>query len=477
MSATPTQAQTTATTHGSPAQGGRRAEPLTARLRRSALGAGRVGGLGLLTLLVLCTLTLIGMLVPTYASLALAGAVLVLAIGLTVYEPAAIPVLAMPALVIVERIGGEGTDLSFSDFALFGAFWCAILLCRRPFSPPMRTLLWLSCAYQAATLFTVLFNPFRQNTVEWFHSWISVAGALVVGWAVGRAGRAHAGLSLFLLACLTIALLTCVTAVQKLAAGDTGPVYLEWPFGMHKNFIGCTLAFAALVAYARPRWMRWPSPLALGAFWLCTLAIVASQARQALVGLGVGVLVVALRREQGRHRSKLILLAVLPALYFVGSVIRDQLTSTNQFNSAHQRLAWYQQTLEIWRDNPAFGVGLRWWTAGRTEYAFQPPNAELEVLSSAGAVGLAGFLILMGGALLVLWRLDHTYGTLAFALLLMRLVQGQFDLFWSAVVVSVPFLLIGVCLGAQAAEQDDARRLSRTGAAGPRTTTEDRGTL
>lgn len=421
--------------------------------------AGRLGAFGLLVVVVLGVLVLIGMLVPSYSALALAAAVLVLAIGLTAHDPVAIPVLAMPAMVIVERVGGEGANLSFSDFALFGAFWCAILLCRRPFSPPMRTLLWLSCIYQAATLFTVLFNPYQQNTIEWFHSWLSVAGALVVGWAVGRGGRARTGLTLFLVACLVIAVLTCIVAVQKLVEGESGPVYLEWPVPMHKNFVGCVVAFAALVAYARPRWVGWSPPLALAAFWVCTLAVVASQARQALVGLGIGVLIVALRPEPGRKRSKLILLAVAPALYFVGSMIQEQLESTNRFNSAHQRLAWYQQALDIWRENPAFGVGLRWWTAGRTEYAFQPPNAELEVLSSAGAVGLVGFILLMGGALVVLWHLDRRYGTLAFAILAMRLVQGQFDLFWSAVVVSVPFLLIGVCLGAQAlaASEDDDR--------------------
>ncbi len=45
-----------------------------------------------------------------------------------------------------------------------------------------------------ATLFTVVANPYLLNAVEWFHAWLLVAGALVVGWAVGRAGYARAGL-------------------------------------------------------------------------------------------------------------------------------------------------------------------------------------------------------------------------------------------------------------------------------------------
>lgn len=418
--------------------------------------AGQVGVRAVVAVVVLVVLAAIGWLVPMYSPFALAGAVLVLLIGLTAHEPAAIPLAAMPAMVVVQRIGGESVNLTFSDFALFIAFWCALFFARRPFSRPMRTLLWLSAIYQAATLFTVVANPYRQNTVEWFHAWLSVGGALVVGWAIGRAGRARTGLTLFLLACVGIAVLTCIDAGQQLADGASGPVYLEWPFLMHKNFIGCVLAFAALLAYARPDWLGWPRVLSLTTFWLFVLAIVGSQARQALVGLSVGVLVVAMRPSPGRHRSKLILLAVVPGLYFVGAAIQDQLESTDLFNSAHQRLTWYQQAIEIWQENPVVGVGLRWWTAGRTEYTFQPPNAELEVMSSAGLVGLIAFLVLMGGALVVLWRLDRRFGTLAFAILLTRLVQSQFDLFWSAIVVSVPFVLIGICLGAQALAAEQA---------------------
>ena len=61
-----------------------------------------------------------------------------------------------------------------------------------------------------------------------------------------------------------------------------------------------------------------------------------------------------------------------------------------------------------------------------------------------------GGLVLFLGALALLWRRNPRFGTLAFAMLLMRFVQGQFDLFWSSVVVSVPFVVVGVCLGAEA---------------------------
>lgn len=398
----------------------------------------------------LVVLFLMGMLVEYRREVAVAAALGILVVGLTLFEPAALPVLALPALLIVDRVGGEATNLSVSDLVLAVGLWPALLLSAKPFSPPMRAILWLSFVYQVATLFTVVANVYTANTVEWFHAWLSVAGALVLGWAVGRAGYARAGLTLFLLAAAVIAVLTLVQAVAQLSVGNTGPVYLEAPWGMHKNFIGCVLGFAAVVAYVRPSWTGWTKRWAISAFVLFTLGILASQARQALIGLGVALVVVALRKDPERKRSKVMLLGVAPAAVFVGSIVQEQLAEGNEHNSAFQRLTWYEQSLQVWDTSPWFGVGLRWWTAGRTDYVFQPPNAEIEVLSSAGIFGLTGFLLLFLGALAVLWRLDRRFGTLAFTILLTRFVQGQFDLFWVAVQVSVPFAIVGVCLGAEA---------------------------
>ena len=53
------------------------------------------------------------------------------------------------------------------------------------------------------------------------------------------------------------------------------------------------------------------------------------------------------------------------------------------------------------------------------------------------------------GGLVVLLRMNPRYGTLAVAALGSRLVQSQFDLFWVSVQVSVPFVLVGICLGAE----------------------------
>jgi hypothetical protein len=99
------------------------------------------------------------------------------------------------------------------------------------------------------------------------------------------------------------------------------------------------------------------------------------------------------------------------------------------------------------------GHGLRFWTVGRG-LGYQPPNAELEVLASAGVVGLLGFLALVVGTVVILWRVDPVYGTVAVAVVLSRLVQSQLDLFWVAVQTSVPFVVAGVALGVEALERE-----------------------
>ncbi|MFI2753350.1 O-antigen ligase family protein [Cellulomonas sp. P22] len=373
-----------------------------------------------------------------------------LTVGLTLRQPALVPALAMPAMVLVNRVvGGDGV-LSISDLVLFLAFWPALLLGARPFSPALRSLLWASAVYQALTLFTVIVNPYAANTVEWFHAWLLVSGALVVGWAVGAGGHARLGLGLLVGVAACVAVLACVVWVGEAVQGRFGPVYLEEPLLMHKNYLGGLLAFAAVVVYVRPTWLRWDDAVCLALFALFVLGILASQSRQAMLGLAVAVTVVALRPDPHRRRSRVVLVAVVAATVAVLSLVRDQIASGDVHNSANQRLAWFEQSIAIWQHDPLFGAGLRWWYTDRFPERFQPPNAEFEVLSSAGVVGLVGFVLLVVVALVVLWRVDPQFGTLAFAIVLMRVVQGQFDLFWVAAQVSIPFAVAGVCLGAQA---------------------------
>ena len=208
--------------------------------------------------------------------------------------------------------------------------------------------------------------------------------------------------------------------------------------------------------YARPDWLGWSRGWARTALALFAAAILLSQSRQAIIGLGVALVVLAFRDRRGRRRWTLVLLGVVPALVLVATLVRDQVQSGNQFNSVFQRLSWFDDTLGVWAQSPWVGQGLRFWTTGRTAVGFQPPNAELEVLASAGVIGLAAFLLFMIGTLRQLWALPVAYGMLAFAAVLSRIVQSQLDLFWISIQVSVPFALAGVAIGALARDEAES---------------------
>lgn len=418
-------------------------------------------GIAILVGVALLVTLAVAWLVPDQPMMAvgLAGALMVGVLALV--NPVVLPLLAMPLIVVVQRVGGGAIDLTASDAILALAFWPAVVLGPRPLSPELRRLLWLNAVYQGLTLFTLLANPFLANTVEWFHAWLLVSGALVVGWAVGASGHGRLGMSLFLLACLALAVPAILQGLLQYAGGNFGAVYPRWPWPMHKNFIGNLLGVAALVAYARPPWLGWSRRAAFAAFGVLVAGVAVSQSRQALVGLAIGLIIVSFRKQDGRRRATLALAAVIPIAYVILTMVRDQIASGNVHNSWFQRLTWYTESLAIWQQSPWFGHGLRYWTQPEAPGAFQPPNAFLEVAASAGVVGLLGFLVMWGGFAVVLYRVDPAFGTLALALAVSRLAQAQLDLFWVSVSVSAPFLLVGLCLGQQAWQRTSEHASSR----------------
>lgn len=394
----------------------------------------------------------VGWLIPQTPLLALGAAGAILVLGLVAVDAALVPLLFIPLLYITYRVGGGGVDLSVSDMALGLGTVPAIIFARRPFTRPLRQLLWLTVIYQASTLFTVVANPYTANAVEWVHAWFLIGGALIYGWAIGRSGHGDTGMKLLLGTASVVAGFVILRGLLNLSQGSFEAV--AFTFGMHKNFLGTVLAITALIAYVRPLWLELDPRVAGALFWWLTAAVGFTQSRQAIIALGIALVVLVLRTNTDRRRSKLILLAIIPALVVVGTLVQDQAESDNQFNSYFQRLTWFEDAFEVWSTQPIVGVGLRYWYTGNYP-AFQPPNAEIEVLTSAGLIGLAGFLALMIGSVVVLWRVTPAYGTLAVLVVLSRFVQGQFDLFWVAAQCSIPFVIAGICLGVQALHEAD----------------------
>ena len=386
----------------------------------------------------------------------------VLAIGLYAIAPMAVIAFAVPATLLVARVGTGTSNLSISDFVLFVATFAALPFFHPKESPVMKRLLVFLVVYQAALLLTVVDNPYHADVIEWFHELFLVGGSLIVGWVVARQGATKAALSVFLSGSTIIALWTCEASVKHHFQA------VDLPLGMQKNFIGVMLMFAVLVAFLNPDWVGWEGKWHRSAMYICVLGIIAAQSRQAMIGCALGVVVAAIRTRrlsQLKRRSRMLLLATIPLVVIAYVTISREFASSNRFNSVHQREAWYQQALQVWHTSPWLGVGLRWWYTARFPFSFQPPNGELEMLSSAGIVGLAAFLFLFGRSLAVLWTLPIRFGTLAFTALLMRFVEGQFDIFWVSATSAIPWIMVGLSLGALARwnSEADADRVESSG--------------
>ncbi len=366
-----------------------------------------------------------------------------LAVGAVAWDVMILPVLAVPATLLVFRVSATSSNLSFSDLVLGVATLCAVPMFRLRSDAYVRKLLLLLAFYEATTLLNVVYNPYRANIVEWVHEAFLVGGSLVIGWLVASRHRAGTATTAYLVGSSIIAL----WAVAWSVAHHLAPAYL--PLGMQKNYIGDMLCFAFLLAYARPDWMSQRVAENSTKIWaICAAGMLASQSKQAMISAVVGAGILTFRDRNLRRHAKAIITACIPMIVIAAVVVDKKLRSSNKFNSVHQRETWLRQSLQIWHMSPWFGIGLRWWYTNRVPFSFQPPNGEAEVLTSAGLVGLVGFLVLVIGAVVVLRRVPSRYGTLALAIVVARLVQGQLDVFWVTAQGSIPWLLAGMCLGA-----------------------------
>jgi polysaccharide biosynthesis protein PslJ len=404
------------------------------------------------TILVVAVGLTVGAVATGYESLGLPLALGILVLGLAFVDLSIVPALALPATLIVERVAGV---LSGSDLVLVGATCVALVMLRGRGATALQPLLWSGVVYLALAIPTLILNRYAANLVEWLHEVVLVLGSMVVGFVVGREGKAKLALSIYIVACLVMGVAAVVVALVTFEqTGMFLPVYLG---GLHKNLIGGALAVAVVMLFARPPWLGWSGRMAYLCALVCALGVLATQSRQGLVAMMVGVLIITLRPiALGHRRGRLLWLLYVPGAAFVVIQLQDQLASGDEFNSAYQRLTWFTQSIEIWQSSPIFGVGLRWWYTTRFAESFQPPNAELEVLTTVGVVGLIGFLLMFGAASWGLSRLDPVYGTIGLAVIATRFVQAQFDLYWVAGQASLLWIVAGICYGVMVRDRETA---------------------
>ena len=391
---------------------------------------------------------LAGFLSGRYPELAVPVAIVLLLLAIAFIDLTYVLVIGFLASVLVFVRAGP---MSVADLALGLAMIVALLMIRGRGVKTLQPLLWAGAFYLALTLPQLVLNRYIENYIEWAHEVLLVIGAALVGFVIGREGKARLALSLFIVLCSVMALFAIASNLTG-GGGYVGP----W----HKNAIGAFLMYGAIIAFANPPWMGWRPIWAYAAFGLCGLGMLSS--RQALVGTLIGVLIIGTRpRFHNGKRSRWMPLLLIPTAWFIYLAVVEQLTEDNPFNSASQRLAWYVDSVAVWLMSPIYGVGHRWWTTGHTGYGgFQPPNAELEVLTTTGILGLVGFLGMFGAAIWLLWRMDPVYGTIGLATVVARLAQGQLDLYWVAGHASLLWIVAGICYGVK--ERDRAEGIVRT---------------
>jgi len=372
----------------------------------------------------------------------LAGALVALA-GVAYADPLLVAVAAFPATLLVQRAGGGvGAGLALCDLAIVAGATVSLAKLRWQAAPTLIKALLPVAAFEAAMLLVVLANPNKHDALEWAHRIEMLGGSLVVGWAVAAAGRAKQAMGLLLAASVVLALVTLGKAVQL----HFQPAQFG---GYQKNFIGAVMWMAVVVAHLNPAWLDLPKPLARAAKYLCGLAVLASQSKQAIIALVAVLLYVMARQPNLRRRSKLIL-AALAAMAVTGYLLISKEVanlSTNSHNSIATRFTSFSADFHLWASSPLLGLGMRWFYLPQFSGYIQPPNIFVETLVDGGVVGVLALLVLLAGSSYVLLSLPKELGTLAFVLVLGRALEAMFDIYWTSGGFLLPWLVAGLAIG------------------------------
>ena len=312
--------------------------------------------------------------------------------------PVAMMVMVFPATYAYWRVGPAVAGMSVTDLlAMLGT------IAALPYVP------WHSPAFKRALLATSMYavmigvsdiaHPTKATIAETGHRFILVMGAICVGAALARLGRARLAMRVMLGSSAFVALVAIYSTISR----HFQPGY---PLGMQKNSAGVllTMSFVMLFTGARvvalPRWLSF----SLGGLLLAGIA--ASQSRGSGLALVVVFAVYVMRNGwQGQFRkiAKLapVIIAASIAILVIAAVTytgRDaKLTGVqSRYNTVGSRETSYNAAIEkVFLPEPLFGGGLKW---------FNLPNApgiiphDL-VVSELSEVGLFGTLAVAAPAL------------------------------------------------------------------------------
>jgi hypothetical protein len=307
---------------------------------------------------------------------------------------------------------------------------------------------------------SLIANHSTRVYLEWLHRGVMLGGALLVGAWIAREHAERTALR-------ALTLVSCVVAVAAIANSVGRGFGAAYPFGLHKNFIGSLFAAELVVLLAAPAVLRLSGRFRFVAVVLVSLGLLASHSRGGELAAVLGVLVAFLLDPKAHSpRAKVVAVTVATALAVVAFLsVRDQLNQSQESldtSSVGVRFNVEDVTRDIWRTSPFVGVGFKYYnTGGYGPFAAAANNVVDNELAESGVVGLIGFVLLQLGVLLAgIRRRTNLLMPAAVAVVAGQLLHGMVDIYWSAGVVTLPFLLLGIALAGPRPAPTAARRRS-----------------
>ncbi|MGD9704722.1 MAG: O-antigen ligase family protein [Acidimicrobiia bacterium] len=388
----------------------------------------------------------IGLLAARDPSLALGATIVLVGAVLSLISPLGVAVVAFPAVLATRRLGGGGIDLSYADAVLIASTALAL-----PYVPwrsrALRNVLVALAAYLVVLSITIIVHPSVTAVVELLHRMELVGGAVVVGAAISAGGKTRIALQLLIGACAVLA----IAAVADSLSNGFEPAY---PFNVNKNAAGFFLTCALLLLVVAPRQVALPRPVILPAEGLLLAGLVACQSR-ASAATFVGVLFIASFRRGGSRAFVPILgtAAVVAMIWSTSQDLSDR-TDNARFNSLNTRIESYDRSFELWKTNPIFGVGVRFFR-DPTLNASEPHNLIISSLGESGLVGTIGFVALNVAMVAQFRRRHDPLGRAALYLTIAHAVDSMAGIFWVAGTGTLPWLVIGLAVGIDHTGQGD----------------------
>lgn len=178
-------------------------------------------------------------------------------------------------------------------------------------------------------------------------------------------------------------------------------------------------AFAATICYAVPMIIplsviahkTWHK-IALGAFFLLSVTcILLTGSRTGLVGLSLLILMLAL---YSKYRMRALFIAFIFTSFAMFNISEDLYARymtifdssqgpANAQISANSRVVFLLQAIQIFKENPFFGVGVGGFSIA-SETGMQSHSLYAQLMSNLGIVGIVSFLVLLFGFFSNVWR-------------------------------------------------------------------------